>query len=1432
NNARRVRTVRTDLPTSTIALSSTGGLLAAAYEGGVEVFSLAPSALITDRRAVRAPKMDKLVFSQDDSILLGTTTRIFASSTLVVSVPIFPYNSSSQPSHQELQEAWCTGMLEPQNIKNSSHATFMREEGVMTNDKLFAWNGLEDTFGVLHTHDMVYNQVDFPVAISPPLSTCGGLGAAIHHCPSIDEHGKIVAMIVNDRTIRLYIVPQEAGDATTKVEAHSIDHELDEEYGCPFTDLRWVHSRLNLPASAHSPHQIRGRLVVTSPGSSVDAEKAELSVQDIEGGRIILFDFDPQFAGQPGQTFVFNVGKAPPVTLEEEKMEVADEIALVRRRTVTSSRSNTLGKKTPSLGRAATTISRRQDHSAYRDGSPVGSTQQLSLSNPPWRNRRISSSLVSLSADATRSLPDLLEASELAAESLEQPYSQGAPRSYVSIERAATAANAHRFQALEEHEAESDHPGDLMLPAYTEHPNQPLPRKYRALAGLDIPSQESFARQNNNPSSTIHTAPPTVPEHRFPAPTSTMSPAYAMPQFATYNQPPSPMRAVINSSYSDNSDLSPVTTRSGTHATLRTQQSWETISTSAQTTPHGPSTLRSQPSWESGRTMNHFSSNNSQGTRTVPTSPEHMRPPQMMQGLGLQDFRHSMLLPQDRHEQERPRTTASDSQVREEASNIIQHRPPHVNAMQAVNFAAANTLTPTNTSASRTSAGAVSAVSTVSSNGTLPHRPATSAAAVGYQVTSWSPPAPPSPHENTRPTLTSRSKSAGFPSSRNGARAASSSIALNRVGVDRDEEAQIKRSKSVALCTSKSYLNADMMSSRFFILAFLSAGMCVANGHQQHPKLTSPYCGLDVTYKKSCICETTPGVNSFSGYVHLPSSLLMDTQDPSDPYNISTFFWYFESRNNPRAAPLTIWLAGGPGDASSFAAVTENGPCYVNEFSNGTVLNPYSLNQHSNVLYIDQPVQAGFSYSTFMNSTFNFNNLNPYASSITPIDSYDGDVPPENATFKYGIWADQNPDRTANTTENAMKPLWHFLQGWVENFPEYKTRDRRVNIWGNSYGGFWTTGLTSYILDQNARIRNRTIPGRVINVNTLGMTNGCVDAHITATSIGDIVYNNTYNTHFLPEEIHAEAQNNLTKSDGCYDQIDQCQALAAEYDPNGKGNNNTVNDICATAVAYCFAYGGSGAYTALSGRSVFDMAQTSLAPYPPYYGIGYLNRQDVREELGVPVMFSQNSASVQNNFVAITGDAARFNGMRALNQILTAGVKAAFVFGDRDTRCNWLNGEAVANTAAWPGKQQFSAAGYEDTKINATYTGGLTKQSQNLSFTRVFQAGHAAGYFQPQTVLEIFERSSVWDSDVATGIRRLAANGNYSTSGPASAWSHFEVLPDVPTPVCDIWAAAVACTDEQLAALANGSAVIEHDIVVYPTATLFGTVPTSYGVER
>lgn len=64
--------------------------------------------------------------------------------------------------------------------------------------------------------------------------------------------------------------------------------------------------------------------------------------------------------------------------------------------------------------------------------------------------------------------------------------------------------------------------------------------------------------------------------------------------------------------------------------------------------------------------------------------------------------------------------------------------------------------------------------------------------------------------------------------------------------------------------------------------------------------------GATIRYKepgKHGVCETTPGVRSYSGYVDLaPDS--------------HTFFYFFESRNDPANAPLTLWLNGGPGSDS------------------------------------------------------------------------------------------------------------------------------------------------------------------------------------------------------------------------------------------------------------------------------------------------------------------------------------------------------------------------------------------------------------------------------------------------------------------------------------------------------------------------------------
>ncbi|THC89563.1 hypothetical protein EYZ11_010987 [Aspergillus tanneri] len=80
-------------------------------------------------------------------------------------------------------------------------------------------------------------------------------------------------------------------------------------------------------------------------------------------------------------------------------------------------------------------------------------------------------------------------------------------------------------------------------------------------------------------------------------------------------------------------------------------------------------------------------------------------------------------------------------------------------------------------------------------------------------------------------------------------------------------------------------------------------------------------------------------------------------------YPIHTiFFWYFKAKENPETAPLVIWMNGSPGASPMFALFTENGPCHVNP-NLTTSENPWSWNQQYNVLYLDQPVQTGFSYN-------------------------------------------------------------------------------------------------------------------------------------------------------------------------------------------------------------------------------------------------------------------------------------------------------------------------------------------------------------------------------------------------------------------------------------------------------------------------------------
>lgn len=513
---------------------------------------------------------------------------------------------------------------------------------------------------------------------------------------------------------------------------------------------------------------------------------------------------------------------------------------------------------------------------------------------------------------------------------------------------------------------------------------------------------------------------------------------------------------------------------------------------------------------------------------------------------------------------------------------------------------------------------------------------------------------------------------------------------------------------------------------------------------------------------------------------------------------------YFEARNNPSEAPLTIYLAGGP--------------CFVADDSNSTYNNEWSLNTNLNVLYIDQPVGSGYSYSSLINATWDLLFTTPQSTEDTGIiafDEYNGSIPEANTTFLYGTMPSQDPLQTPNSTVLAARTLWHFSQAWFSSFPEYKTCNKKVNMIGNSYAGFWIPATASHVVAQNEKIRQGQLNNSiVIDIDTISITNGCCDQLYEIGGYPQAAYNNTYGLQAINETQYETALAAWDQPGACRDQILQCRQLGELYDPEQVNINATVGQLCTQALDFCWSevldlY-------ASSNRSAFDMAHLNPDPYPPYYGAYFLNRAWVQQALGVPLNFTPDSTLVTTVVTQIGGDIVRNPGTDRLAYLLDHGVKVSLVHGDRDYRCPWQNAENMLMSVNWTGAEAFREAGYELIQTNGTYDGGVVKQHGNLSFERVFDSGHDAAAYQPETVFRIFDRA-IFNHDIATGRADTSGNCSYTTQGPLSAFGWKNTLPPSPPPACYLYSIAPSCTPNQYEALANGSAVVKNGFILSPS---------------
>ncbi|KAI9814390.1 MAG: hypothetical protein M1827_003246 [Pycnora praestabilis] len=479
------------------------------------------------------------------------------------------------------------------------------------------------------------------------------------------------------------------------------------------------------------------------------------------------------------------------------------------------------------------------------------------------------------------------------------------------------------------------------------------------------------------------------------------------------------------------------------------------------------------------------------------------------------------------------------------------------------------------------------------------------------------------------------------------------------------------------------------------------------------------------------------------------------------------------------------------------------------------------------MLYIDQPIQTGFSYDLVRKGTVDI------AGNVILDDFTTSQIPEQTRHIKIGAFSSNDERSTANSTAVAVRSLWKVIQIWVQDFPEQKSSDKRINIWTSSYGGHYAPALITFTMEQNKRLGLGLLSNKTaisIHFDTLGMTNVCVDALTQIPYYPELMHNATYSPHPINESTYLHARNKYYTPGGCLSQLQACHAAAPTPD---FGANLTANALCHSANSYCGKH--VVQMSASDQMGLFDMAYPNYVnPYPTSETyLGFLNQAHVQAALGVPINFTANAPTVAKAF-AKTGDNAKAGFLRDLGRVLDGGVKVAMVYGDRDFVCNWLGGEALSLSIPHTHAPSFLAAGYTNLLLpNGQPAGAQVRQHYNLSFTIVHNAGHAVSIQRPNITYAIFNRANA-GMDIATGTRHVSVNGTcnedaagahrgdggvgqcYSTTGPRRSRrpaKEVQMLQEMPTPVCYVLNLG-ACSEEQRSAYQNGTGVVKEYFVV------------------
>eukprot|EP00942_MAST-04A_sp_MAST-4A-sp1_P004416 g4416.t1 len=452
-------------------------------------------------------------------------------------------------------------------------------------------------------------------------------------------------------------------------------------------------------------------------------------------------------------------------------------------------------------------------------------------------------------------------------------------------------------------------------------------------------------------------------------------------------------------------------------------------------------------------------------------------------------------------------------------------------------------------------------------------------------------------------------------------------------------------------------------------------------------KCESPKCpkeddGLDLTETiKKLGVEKARELSEVSdlGNITSYSGFFTTSEIPAGNKN-KMFYWYFPAQNGDKDAPLLVWLQGGPGGSSMFGLFAEMGPFTLLGPNGPIELKESSWNKRYQMIFIDNPVGAGFSSPSSPNGYCN------------------------------------------NTKECVASNLYSLLQQFYVLFPDLMNND--LFITGESYGGHYVPGISYYIHEHNNDLKKcngptlLNTPCQVLPFKGFAVGDGWIDPVNQMNGYPGLLYN-----FGMVDDQELEQVNQYC--DSTIDLIKQNEMKKA-FDVWDEFLNGDV-------------YPYPSFYKNVTGSYDYDNMLRTYAPDSFSYFGTYLNQPDVREKIHVGNSVFNNGHECEMHLlsdfhVSFADEMTVLLNSNKYNIILYSG-QLDIIIGAPLT-------EAFLKVLDWDGKDKYLSSKKIIWRVDPSdkQVAGYVKTVGKFSYAIVRGAGHIAPYDQPRPMNDLIDK--------------------------------------------------------------------------------------------